>query len=82
MGSPSLEVFQNHEDMALRDVGRGGLGLGLEILEVFSNLNDSVKCPSPVRGPCSRTAWPKAGGVQCKHTGSAPLGGISFAGLD
>jgi len=44
--SPSLEVFHNHGDVVLRDVIRGhsggGLGLDLEILEVFSNLNDSV----------------------------------------
>ena len=42
--SPSLEVFQNH--VALRDVVSGhsenGLGLHLGILEVFSNLNDSM----------------------------------------
>ena len=32
MGSPSLEVFQNHGDVALSDVGsgHGGDGLGLE----------------------------------------------------
>ena len=38
--SPSLEVFKNHGDVALRDVvnGHGGGGLGLGILEVFSNL--------------------------------------------
>ena len=45
-GSPSLEVFKKNEDVALRDVvsGHGGGGLGLDwmILEVFSNLNDSV----------------------------------------
>ena len=50
VGSPSLEVFQNHGDVALRDVGSGhsggGLGLGLVGLEVFSNWNDSavVRC--------------------------------------
>ena len=51
-GSPSLGVFQNHGDVALRDVGSGygggGLGLDLGILGVFSILNDSegitVKC--------------------------------------
>ena len=46
MGSSPLEVFKNHGDVALRDVGSGhgggGLGLGLGILVVFSNLNDSV----------------------------------------
>lgn len=42
--SPSLQVFQNGADMAQRDVvsghGRGGLGLG--ILVLLSNLNDSI----------------------------------------
>ena len=46
MGSPSLDVFQNHGDVALRDVvsecGGDGLGLGLVILEVFPNLRDSM----------------------------------------
>ena len=46
MGSPSLEVFQNCRDVALRDVvsGHGGdvLMIGLDILVVFFNLNDSV----------------------------------------
>ena len=44
MESPSLEVLKNHGDVALRDVGsgHGGGGLGLGILEVFSNLSDSV----------------------------------------
>ena len=45
-GSPSLEVFKSHRDVALRDVVRGvvGVGLGLDYmtLEVFSNLNDSM----------------------------------------
>ena len=39
VGSPSLEVFRNHRDVALRDVvsGHGGGGLGLDlIVEVFS----------------------------------------------
>mgnify|MGYP001859334932 CR=1 FL=1 len=44
--SPSLEAFENHGDVALRDVvsghGGGGLGLDLGILEVFSNFNDSL----------------------------------------
>ena len=44
--SPSLEVFQNCGDVALRDVGSGhggnGLGMDLVILEVFSNRNDPV----------------------------------------
>ena len=46
VGSPSLEVFQNCGDVALRDVssrhGGEGLGLSLVILEVFSNLVDSM----------------------------------------
>ena len=46
VGSPSLEVFKEGGDMALRHVGSGhgggGVGLDLGILEVFSNLNDSV----------------------------------------
>ena len=45
--SPSLEVFKNHGDVALRDVvsGHGGDGLGLDwiILVVFSNVYDSMK---------------------------------------
>ena len=28
VGSPSLEVSQNHEDVALRDVGNGRSGVG------------------------------------------------------
>ena len=46
--SPSLEVFKNCADVALRDVvsGHGGAGLELDlvILEDFSNLYDSVIC--------------------------------------
>ena len=44
MEPPSLEVLQSHGDVALRAVGseHGGLGLGLGILEVFSNVSDSV----------------------------------------
>ena len=45
MESPSLEVFKNHRDVALRDVvsGHGGGGLGLDsmILVIFTNLYDS-----------------------------------------
>ena len=44
--SPSLEVFKKCGDMALRDMvsrhGGDGLGVDFIILEVFSNLNDSV----------------------------------------
>jgi len=44
--SLTLEVFRNHGDVALRDMvsGHGGDGMGLDlgVLEVFSNLNDSV----------------------------------------
>ena len=43
---PSLQVFKNHRDVALRDVVSGHDGGGLEsdciILEVISNLNDSM----------------------------------------
>uniref|UniRef100_G1MT58 Uncharacterized protein n=1 Tax=Meleagris gallopavo TaxID=9103 RepID=G1MT58_MELGA len=43
-GATSMEVFQNHRDVALRDVvwcrGGDGLGLCVVILEVFSNFND------------------------------------------
>ena len=50
MGSPSLEVFKNHGDEALRDVvsGHGGVGLNRMILEVLSNLNDSA-----ITSPCT-----------------------------
>ena len=45
--SPSLEVFQSHVDVALRDVGSGhgvmGCWLDSVVSEVFSNLNDSLK---------------------------------------
>ena len=41
MGPPLLEVLKIHGDVALRDMGsgHGGLGLDLMVLEVFSNLN-------------------------------------------
>jgi len=46
MGSPSLEVFKNHGDVILRDMGsgQGGMGQWLDfvILEMFSNLHDVV----------------------------------------
>ena len=43
VGSPSLEVFQNCGDVALRDEHEvEGGGLGLRSLEVFFNLSDSV----------------------------------------
>lgn len=46
VGSLPLEVLQNRRDVALRDVvwccGGDGLGLCLVILEVFSNLEDSL----------------------------------------
>jgi len=45
-GSPSLEVFQSHGNVALRAVvsghSGGGLRSDLRILVVFSSLNDSV----------------------------------------
>jgi len=44
--SPSLEVSKSHGDVALGDVvsghGRGGLRLGLVIIEVFLNNNKSM----------------------------------------
>ena len=44
--SLSLEGFQSHGDVALRDMANGhggdGLELGLVILKVFPNLNDSM----------------------------------------
>ena len=39
-GSPSLEVFKNHVDVALRDVVSGHGGVGWMISMVFSNLTD------------------------------------------
>jgi len=44
VGSPSLEVFKERGDVALRDVvsGHGGVGLDWMISEAFSNLNDST----------------------------------------
>jgi len=44
--SPSLEVFKSHGDVALGGMvnrhGVDGLELDLEILDVFSNLTDSM----------------------------------------
>lgn len=39
-----MEVFRNHGDVALKDVvsGHDEAALGLGILEVHSNLNDST----------------------------------------
>ena len=46
--SPSLEVCRKSTDVALRDMlsGHGVMGWWLDymILEVFSKLNDSMKC--------------------------------------
>ena len=46
VGLPSLEVFQNCGDVALRDVGSGygggGPGLDLEISVIFSSVNNSM----------------------------------------
>jgi len=40
---PSLEVFKNSGDVALRDIVSGGRdGVGLMTLKVFSNLNNSM----------------------------------------
>ena len=36
-------MLQNPGDVALRDVGSGHSGLDLGILEVFFNLNDSMR---------------------------------------
>ena len=47
VGSLSMEVFKDCGDVALRDVGSGHGGFGVldvVILEVFSNLSDSVIC--------------------------------------
>jgi len=65
MLSPSLQVLQNHGDVALRDViiayEGGGLGLDLVILEVFSNQSDSVilrppgaSCQKVANGPAAQ----------------------------
>lgn len=48
--SLSLEVFQNRGDVAFRDVVSGHNGDGLEpdlILELFSNINDSMSLSPP-----------------------------------
>ena len=46
VGLPSLEVFKNCGDVALRDIvtGHGGDGLGLDlgVIEDFSSLYDST----------------------------------------
>ena len=44
VGSPSLKVFQNCGDVALKDTvcGDGGVGLDWMIVEVFSKLHDSM----------------------------------------
>jgi len=44
VGSPSLEVLQNSRDVALREVGSGGGGLGWDfvILDVLSSLYGSM----------------------------------------
>ena len=41
VGSPSLGVFQNRGDVALRDVGSGH-GVGLGDLEVFHSFHGSI----------------------------------------
>lgn len=67
MESPSLKMFKNYGDVALGDMdsghNRNGLGLGLEILEVF-NLSDSVilcnpeaKCRTPCLAAERRCSW-------------------------
>jgi len=43
VASLPLETFEIYGDVALRDVVSGdGLGLDLGILEIFSNINDSM----------------------------------------
>ena len=46
VGSPPMEVFQNHGVVVVRDVGSGhgggGLGLDWVILKVLSGINDSM----------------------------------------
>jgi len=46
--SPSVNVFRNHRDVAFRDSGHGGDGLGLDlgILELFPNRDTVIlwKC--------------------------------------
>jgi len=39
VGSPSLEAFQNHGDVALRDVGSGHGGSGLTVGDLSSLFN-------------------------------------------
>ena len=62
IGSPFLEVFETCGDVALRDVvsGHGGDELGLDwvILEVFSNLTDSVKFAGDVGFACYLLSQP------------------------
>ena len=62
--SPSLEVFQNCGDVALRDHGQWAWwdGLGLGTSEVFSNLNDSTIQPAMVSSDCwgAPTAHPSS----------------------
>ena len=67
-GSPSLEVFKNRRDVALRDVVSGH-GKGELILEVFSNLNDSIFLFHPLHAcdPCPPWAQHK----QISHTCTA-----------
>jgi len=47
LGAPSLEVFENHGVVSLRDVvsghSRDGLGLDLVISAVFPNLSDAMR---------------------------------------
>lgn len=57
----SLEVFKSRGDMALRDVGsgRGGDGLDCMILEVFSSLPDPViRYPLQIYHTAARVSAP------------------------
>lgn len=53
--SPSLEVFNNHVDVALRDTVSGhGLGLALVISEILSNRTGvSIPLAHPLTACCS-----------------------------
>jgi len=66
--SPSLELFKNCGDAALGDVVGDGLGLQLVVLEVFSNLYNSV----PVMIP-SFASSPHASAAGVSHVLFAPF---------
>lgn len=72
VGSPSLEVFGNGGDMALRDEvsGRSGAGLDLGVVELFPSHNDSV-IPQP---RVQRTAGSQPGSQLQPSVGLCPPG--------